>query len=109
VFMTQVAAMSWAETQQPETTLASQSLLKTGFLSASQIEFGFLMIEFGFVLIGWVPTTRGVSLNSIDSLLDRKRDFFWRMLTKAGVKGRGSTGQWSAGVLEYWSTGVLEY
>src|SRR3984957_10455181 len=26
VFITQVAAMSWAETQQPETTLASQSL-----------------------------------------------------------------------------------
>jgi hypothetical protein len=82
VFMTQVAAMSWAETQQPETTLASQSLLKTGFRSASQIEFGFLMIEFGFVLIGWVPTTRGASLNSIDFLVDRKRDFFWRKLTK---------------------------
>jgi hypothetical protein len=50
VFMTQVAAMSWAETQQPETTLASQSLLKTGFRSASQIEFK-------FVLIGRVPET----------------------------------------------------
>src|SRR5580704_613735 len=43
VFITQVAAMSWAETQHPETTLASHSLLKTGFRSASQIEFGFLM------------------------------------------------------------------
>jgi hypothetical protein len=69
VFMTQVAAMSWAETQQPETTLASQSLQKTGFRSASQIEFG-------FVLIGWVPETRGASLNSIASSVDRKRDFF---------------------------------
>ena len=31
VFMTQVAAMSWAETQHPETTLASQSFGKWGF------------------------------------------------------------------------------
>jgi hypothetical protein len=36
--------MSWAETQQPETTLASQSLQKTGFRSASQMEFEFVLI-----------------------------------------------------------------
>ena len=44
-FITQVAAMSWAETQQPETTLASQSLRKTGFLSAIQIEVEVLLIR----------------------------------------------------------------
>jgi hypothetical protein len=38
VFITQVAAMSWAETQHPETTLASQSLKKTGFRRATQME-----------------------------------------------------------------------
>jgi len=50
VFITQVAAMSWAETQHPETTLASQSLRKTGFWSARQIE-----VE--LVLIGLAPDT----------------------------------------------------
>jgi hypothetical protein len=45
VFITQVAAMSWAATQQPETTLASQSLRKTGFWSASQIEVELVLIE----------------------------------------------------------------
>ena len=50
VFITQVAAMSWAETQHPETTLASQSLRKTGFCSASQIEVELL-------LIGLAPAT----------------------------------------------------
>ncbi len=38
VFIAQVAAMSCAETQQPETKLASQRLLKTGFRRASQVE-----------------------------------------------------------------------
>ena len=45
VFITQVAAMSWAETQHPETTLASQSLRKTGFRSANQMEVEFVLIE----------------------------------------------------------------
>ena len=44
VFITQVAAMSCAATQQPETTLASQSLKKTGFRSASQIEVEVVLI-----------------------------------------------------------------
>jgi hypothetical protein len=37
-FISQVAAVSWAETQQPETRLAIQSLTKTAFLSANQVE-----------------------------------------------------------------------
>jgi hypothetical protein len=45
VFITQVAAMSWAETQHPETTLASQSLLKTGFRRADQMEVEFVLIR----------------------------------------------------------------
>jgi hypothetical protein len=38
VFIIQVAAVSWAETQTPDRTLAIQSLRKTGFLSANQSE-----------------------------------------------------------------------
>jgi hypothetical protein len=60
VFITQVAAMSWAETQQPETTLASQSLRKTGFLSAIQME-----VE--VVLIGRVLKTMRASTYCIAS------------------------------------------
>jgi hypothetical protein len=86
VFMTQVAAMSWAETQHPETTLANHSLQKTGFRSASQIEFG-------FVLIGWVQEATGASPNSIASSVDRKRDLFWRNKSEGG---RG----WRNGVVE---------
>ena len=41
-FITQVAAMSWAATQQPETTLANQSLRKTGFRSAIHVEVAFM-------------------------------------------------------------------
>jgi hypothetical protein len=37
-FMSQVAAVSCADTQTPETTLMIQSLEKTGFLSANQTE-----------------------------------------------------------------------
>ena len=37
-FMSQVAAVSWAETQQPETRLAIQSARKTRFFSANQVE-----------------------------------------------------------------------
>jgi hypothetical protein len=37
-FINQVAAVSWAETQQPETRLAIQSPTKTRFLRASQVE-----------------------------------------------------------------------
>jgi hypothetical protein len=50
VFITQVAAMSWADTQHPETTLASHNLRKTGFRSAAQMEFV-------VVLIGRIPKT----------------------------------------------------
>jgi hypothetical protein len=38
LFIIQVAAPSWAATQVPEITLASQSCLKTGFLRAVQVE-----------------------------------------------------------------------
>ena len=54
VFITQVAAMSWAETQHPETTLASQSLRKIGFRSATQME-----VE--LVLIGLAPAAARAS------------------------------------------------
>jgi hypothetical protein len=37
-FIDQVAALSWAATQVPEITVASQSFLKTGFLRAVQVE-----------------------------------------------------------------------
>jgi hypothetical protein len=37
-FIDQIAALSWAATQIPEITVASQSFLKTGFLSAVQVE-----------------------------------------------------------------------
>jgi hypothetical protein len=43
-FITQVAAMSWADTQHPEKTLASQSLRKTGFLNAIQMEVDVVLI-----------------------------------------------------------------
>jgi hypothetical protein len=45
VFITQVAAMSCAETQHPETTLASQSLPKIGFRSATQVEVEVVLIR----------------------------------------------------------------
>jgi len=38
VFTVQVAAVSWAETQIPETMLVNQSLRNTGFLKESQME-----------------------------------------------------------------------
>src|ERR1700730_11245645 len=57
VFMTHVAAMSWAETQHPETRLASQSLQKTGFRRANQME-----VE--FVLIGRIPKSIRAIQNS---------------------------------------------
>ncbi|HEV3208967.1 MAG TPA: hypothetical protein VGY91_01775 [Chthoniobacterales bacterium] len=37
-FIDQVAALSWAATQVPEITVASQSFLKTGFLRAVQAD-----------------------------------------------------------------------
>jgi hypothetical protein len=57
VFITHVAAMSWAETQHPETRLASQSLQKTGFRRANQMEFE-------FVLIGRIPKSIRAIQNS---------------------------------------------
>jgi hypothetical protein len=93
VFMTQVAAMSWAETQHPETTLASQSLEKTGFRSASQIECGFL-------LIGWVQETKRVipQLNSLFGGLET-RSFLGR-IGEGGIQelregGSGGVEEWN--------------
>ena len=37
-FMSHVAAVSWAATQTPETTLGNHSPAKAGFLSANQME-----------------------------------------------------------------------
>jgi hypothetical protein len=37
-FRVQKTAVLWAAMQLPETTIATQSLLKTGFLNASQVE-----------------------------------------------------------------------
>jgi hypothetical protein len=42
-FIIQVAALSWAATQVPEITVAIQSLLNTGFLSAVQLELSFMI------------------------------------------------------------------
>jgi len=41
-FIIQVAALSWAATQVPEITVAIQSFLKAGFLSAVQVELSFM-------------------------------------------------------------------
>ena len=41
-FIIQVAALSWAATQLPEITVAIQSFLKAGFLSAVQVELSFM-------------------------------------------------------------------
>jgi hypothetical protein len=46
--MSHVAAVSWAATQTPETTLGNHSAAKAGFLSANQTEvfcFGSLAIR----------------------------------------------------------------
>jgi hypothetical protein len=42
-FIIQVAALSWAATQVPEISVAIQSLLKAGFLSAVQLELLFMI------------------------------------------------------------------
>jgi hypothetical protein len=39
IFIIQVAALSWAATQVPEITAATQSFLNAGFRSAAQVEF----------------------------------------------------------------------
>ena len=43
LFIIQVAALSWAATQVPEITVAIQSFLNTGFLSAVQLELSFMI------------------------------------------------------------------
>ena len=43
IFIIQVAALSWAATQVPEITVAIQSFLKAGFLSAVQLELLFMI------------------------------------------------------------------
>jgi hypothetical protein len=42
-FIIHVAALSWAATQVPEITVAIQSFLNTGFLSAVQVEPSFMI------------------------------------------------------------------
>jgi hypothetical protein len=43
IFITQVAALSWAATQVPEIAVAIQSLLNAGFRSAVQVELLFMI------------------------------------------------------------------
>jgi hypothetical protein len=43
IFIIQVAAPSWADTQVPEITVAIQSFLKAGFPSAVQVELLFMI------------------------------------------------------------------
>src|ERR1700756_1700722 len=43
ILIVQVAALSWAATKVPEMTVAIQSLLKAGFLSAVQVELLFMI------------------------------------------------------------------
>jgi hypothetical protein len=45
LFIIQVAAVSCADTQAPETTVANQSLLKVGFCKALQLEVAFIRTE----------------------------------------------------------------
>jgi hypothetical protein len=45
LFIVQVAAVSCADTQVPETTVANQSLLKVGFCKASQLEVLVIKVE----------------------------------------------------------------
>jgi hypothetical protein len=42
-FIIQVAALSWAATHVPEITVAVQSFLNAGFLSAVQLELWFMI------------------------------------------------------------------
>jgi hypothetical protein len=50
LFIAQVAAVSCADTQVPETTVANQSLLKVGFCKASQLEVLVIKVEASFRL-----------------------------------------------------------
>jgi hypothetical protein len=45
LFIIQVAAVSCADTQVPETTVANQSLLKVGFFKAHQLEVAVIKTE----------------------------------------------------------------
>jgi hypothetical protein len=46
VFITQVAAVSWAATHVPETKLAAHNFLKTGFFKALQVDAVAVAIPF---------------------------------------------------------------
>jgi hypothetical protein len=56
-FIIQVAALSWAATQVPEITVAIQSFLNTGFLSAVQAEVSFM-------IVGLRPVTKAARFQS---------------------------------------------
>ena len=62
----QVAALSWATTQVPESTAAPQSFLNAGFRSAAQVEFA--------VMIGDValhPVTKAAGLRSFRNFVPK--------------------------------------
>ena len=53
VFITQVAAVSWAATQVPEITVAIQSFLNAGFRSAAQVEFVVMIGDEDLIPLQW--------------------------------------------------------
>ena len=63
-FMIQVAALSWAATQVPEISVAIQSLLKAGFLSAVQLELLFMIGSLQ-------PVTKAVGFQSFRNFVSK--------------------------------------
>jgi hypothetical protein len=51
LYITQVAAQSWAATQVPESTLANQSFRNTGFRTAVKVEVFFKLLLIGALLL----------------------------------------------------------
>jgi hypothetical protein len=64
-FIIQVAALSWAATQVPEITVAIQSFLNAGFLSAVQVELLFM-------IAGPQPVTKAVRSPSFRNFVPKR-------------------------------------
>ena len=80
VFITQVAAISCAETQHPEITLASQSLRKTEFRSANHVDVVLILVASEMI-------SPHEQLNRpVPKLLDEI--FFFDRLEEAGLAAR---------------------
>jgi len=65
-FIIQVAALSWAAIQVPEITVAIQSFLKVGFLSAVH------QLELLFMVGGLQPVTRAVRSPSFRNFVPKR-------------------------------------